>query len=155
MNELSILKNLMAVDPEGKKHIVNLLGNFEYRNHLCLVFENLRYVLRLDYQFKVIDQFFISMNLRDVLNEYGKDVGLNIRAVKVYAQQLLIALSLLKKCNILHADIKPDNILVNSSMNILKLCDLGSATEVDNSEITPYLVSRFYRAPEISKCKYI
>ena len=31
----------------------------------------------------------------------------------------------------------------------LKLCDFGSASHIADSEITPYLVSRFYRAPEI------
>lgn len=30
------------------------------------------------------------------------------------------------------------------------LCDFGSADDVKNCEITPYLVSRYYRAPEIS-----
>lgn len=53
------------------------------------------------------------MNLREVVKRFGKDVGLNIRAVRAYAQQLFLSLSLLKKCNIMHADIKPDNILVS------------------------------------------
>ena len=109
------------------------------------------------------------MNLRDVVKRFGKDVGLNIRAVRVYAKQLFLALNLLKKCNIMHADIKPDNILVihspllfnflfinvavqvNEQKTVLKLCDLGSASDVSENEITPYLVSRFYRAPEISQ----
>ncbi|KAH9034607.1 hypothetical protein EDB85DRAFT_1863886 [Lactarius pseudohatsudake] len=33
-------------------------------------------------------------------------------AVCVYAQQLFLRLSLLRKCSIMYADIKPDNILV-------------------------------------------
>ena len=107
------------------------------------------------------------MNLRDVVKKFGKDVGLNIRAVRAYAYQLFLALSLLRKCNIMHADIKPDNILVcvspifilfvldiplkvNEQKNVLKLCDLGSASDASENDITPYLVSRFYRAPEIS-----
>ena len=60
-----------------------------------------------------------------------------------------LALKLLKKCQLLHADIKPDNILVNESKSMLKLCDFGSGTNAKDAEITPYLVSRFYRAPEI------
>ncbi|RUO95327.1 kinase-like domain-containing protein, partial [Jimgerdemannia flammicorona] len=91
-----------------------------------------------------------SMNLREVLKKFGKDVGINIKAVRIYAQQLFLSLSLLKKCNILHADIKPDNILVSESKNTLKLCDLGSASDAGENDITPYLVSRFYRSPEIS-----
>ena len=34
---------------------------------------------------------------------------------------------------------------------MLKLCDFGNAMFAGKNEITPYLVSRFYRAPEISK----
>lgn len=129
--EVQILNKLKQSDPDDKKHVVRLERTFEHRGHLCLVFESL------------------SMNLRDVVKRFGKDVGLNIRAVRAYAQQLFLALSLLKKCNIMHADIKPDNILVNEQKTQLKLCDLGSASDASENDITPYLVSRFYRAPEI------
>lgn len=48
-------------------------------------------------------------------------------------------------------DIKPDNILLDDKQTTLKLCDFGSAFKVDGAkqDPTPYLVSRFYRAPEI------
>ncbi|OSD02162.1 kinase-like protein [Trametes coccinea BRFM310] len=131
LKEVQILNKIRQADPEDKKHIVRLERTFEHRGHLCLVFENL------------------SMNLREVVKRFGKDVGLNIRAVRAYAHQLFLALSLLRKCNIMHADIKPDNILVNEQKTLLKLCDLGSASDASENDITPYLVSRFYRAPEI------
>lgn len=41
---------------------------------------------------------------------------------------------------------------MNEAKNVLKLCDFGNAMFAGKNEITPYLVSRFYRAPEISKC---
>jgi len=129
--ELEILKKLCAADPENKRHIIKLLNNFEYRNHLCLVLEPM------------------SMNLREVIKKYGKDIGISLSAVKIYAKQLFSALKHMKACGIIHGDIKPDNIVINSQLSNIKLCDFGSACYADENEITPYLVSRFYRAPEI------
>lgn len=40
---------------------------------------------------------------------------------------------------------------VNESKLLLKVCDFGSSVHVADAELAPYLVSRFYRAPEISK----
>lgn len=74
-----------------------------------------------------------------------------LQAVRSYSQQLLLALKLMKRCSLIHADIKPDNILVSENKLVLKLCDFGSAMHEGENESTPYLVSRFYRAPEISK----
>jgi serine/threonine-protein kinase PRP4 len=49
------------------------------------------------------------------------------------------------------SDIKPDNILLDEKQTTIKLCDFGSAFKVTDGkqDPTPYLVSRFYRAPEI------
>lgn len=131
--EAQILKLLNDADKEDKKHIVRMERTFEHKGHFAIVTESL------------------SMNLRDVIKRFGKDVGLNMRAVRAYAHQMLLSLSLMRKCNIVHADIKPDNVLVSENKAVLKVCDLGTAAEVSEGEITPYLVSRFYRAPEISE----
>lgn len=48
-----------------------------------------------------------------------------------------------------------DPLKVNESRNLLKICDLGSASDASENEITQYLVSRFYRAPEISTCLFM
>jgi serine/threonine-protein kinase PRP4 len=129
--EKVILSKLSHSDPDGTMHIVKMLDSFEYRNHMCLVFEGM------------------DMNLRDLTKKYGRGVGLHMSAVRAYATQMFVALHHLKTCGVLHADIKPDNILVNGSRTEIKLCDLGSAMFSGDNSITPYLVSRFYRAPEV------
>ncbi|XP_019164774.1 PREDICTED: serine/threonine-protein kinase prpf4B-like isoform X1 [Ipomoea nil] len=131
MEELVILKKLVGADPEDRRHCVRFLSSFKYRNHLCLVFESLH------------------MNLREVLKKFGRNIGLKLTAVRTYAKQLFISLKHLKNCGVLHSDIKPDNMLVNEAKNVLKLCDFGNAMFAGKNDITPYLVSRFYRAPEI------
>ncbi|XP_068633162.1 uncharacterized protein Prp4k [Battus philenor] len=131
LRELEILKKLNDADPEDKYHCLRLFRHFFHKRHLCMVLEPL------------------SMNLREVLKKYGKNSGIHVKAVRSYTQQILLALKLLKKTGIMHADIKPDNILVNESKLVLKLCDFGAASSISDNEITPYLVSRFYRAPEI------
>ncbi|KAH0285021.1 kinase-like protein, partial [Aureobasidium sp. EXF-3399] len=131
MKEIEILQTLAEADPEDKKHIIRLERHFEHKGHLCMVFENL------------------SINLREVLKKFGRDIGINIIAVRQYALQMFLGLTLLKKCEILHADLKPDNVLVNERRNQLKIADLGSAMSADENDVTDALVSRFYRAPEI------
>ncbi len=137
--EIEILQDLFANDPDDKKHVIRLESSFEHKGHLCMVFEN------------------YTSNLRELLKKYGRDVGINLKAIRAYAQQLFLALSLMKKCQYLHADLKPDNILAGpkpdtttkENMNMLKLCDLGTASAITEAATAPYLVSRFYRAPEL------
>lgn len=50
---------------------------------------------------------------------------------------------------LIHADLKPDNIMVTKDTQRIKLCDFGSCLTVDEAAPTEYMVSRFYRAPEI------
>ena len=133
--EIGVLEKLNEADLEDKKHMIRLERHFSHKNHLCMVFEHLNF------------------NLREVLKKFGREVGLNSQAIRSYAQQMFLGLSLMRKCGILHADLKPDNMLVSGANNKhLKICDLGSAEnamdthpKTDNT----YLVSRFYRAPQI------
>ena len=53
---------------------------------------------------------------------------------------------------VIHRDLKPSNLLINSNAKI-KLCDFGLAraieTDGETSDLTDYIATRWYRAPEI------
>jgi len=129
--EVGYLTALAQGDPDNRKHCIRYLGCFDHEDHLCMIFEAMH------------------QNLRSALRQHGHKRGIQIDAVRTYARQMFIALRYMGKLNIMHADLKPDNIVVNDKYNVLKICDFGSASGGDDNEITPYLVSRFYRAPEI------
>jgi len=84
--EIGILQKLNEADKFEKKHIIKLMGSFEYRRHLCLVFEPM------------------DQDLRETLKIFGKKVGLSLDAVRSYATQIFLSLSHLKKNKIIHAD---------------------------------------------------
>ena len=85
----------------------------------------------------------MHQNLRGAIKQHGHKRGIQIDAVRRRTRrQLFVALRYLERLNIMHADLKPDNILVNDKYNLLKVCDFGSASNGDDNEITPYLVSR-------------
>lgn len=50
----------------------------------------------------------------------------------------------------IHRDIKPSNLLLNKNCD-LKICDLGLARGFDQEtdNLTEYVVTRWYRAPEV------
>lgn len=135
--EIEILQRLNAADKGGKRHIVRLLENFYYRKHRCLVFE------------------CMWDDMRAALKKYTKNKGMALQAVRAYTKQLLVGVRHMHKCKIIHADIKPDNILISEGNNVVKLCDLGTAVELKDISVSPYLMSRFYRPAEvILGCEY-
>ncbi|CAB0045298.1 unnamed protein product [Trichogramma brassicae] len=71
--------------------------------------------------------------------------------IKVFLYQILRGLKYVHSAKILHRDIKPGNLLVNSNC-VLKICDFGLARAEENDPravMTQEVVTQYYRAPEI------
>ena len=71
-----------------------------------------------------------------------------------FIYQLLRGLKYMHSAQILHRDLKPRNLLVNSNCD-LKICDFGLARACINEmkvtapQMTDYVATRWYRAPEV------
>ncbi|KAF2446297.1 glycogen synthase kinase-like protein-3 beta [Karstenula rhodostoma CBS 690.94] len=73
-----------------------------------------------------------------------------ILETKLYTYQLFRSLAYIHSQGICHRDIKPQNLLLDPSTGVLKLCDFGSAKIlVENEPNVSYICSRYYRAPEL------
>ena len=74
--------------------------------------------------------------------------------IKKISKQILVGINYFHKKNIVHRDLKPDNILMTDDEQI-KICDFGSSKRIESNEnqiqnkSTPYVVTRYYRAPEL------
>lgn len=71
-------------------------------------------------------------------------------AIKKYAKQLLKGLEGMHSLGIAHRDLKPENVLLKDDE--IRIADVGSAKKLDlglKRMNTPYVVSRYYRAPEL------
>lgn len=71
--------------------------------------------------------------------------------VKIFLYQILRGLRYLHSAGIVHRDIKPGNMLVNSNC-LLKICDFGLARMDDpknQAQLTQEVVTQYYRSPEL------
>ena len=96
---------------------------------------------------------YVEKNLLEVLEESPR--GLSPKLIRSLVFQMCKAVDYLHKNNMIHRDVKPENLLIDENLN-LKLCDFGFARKVKlnkhNNNIdtmTDYVATRWYRSPEL------
>jgi len=88
----------------------------------------------------------MNYNLADVI----KEVGLDHKRISFFVYAMLVAIRHLHQEKIIHRDLKPTNVVVNAKCE-LKILDFGLARAQDemNNRMSQYVVTRYYRAPEV------
>ncbi|XP_029688960.1 homeodomain-interacting protein kinase 1 isoform X3 [Takifugu rubripes] len=130
--EVSILSRL-STENADEFNFVRSYECFQHKNHTCLVFE------------------MLEQNLYDFL-KHSKFSPLLLKCIRPVLQQVSTALMKLKSLGLIHADLKPENIMLVDPLRQpyrVKVIDFGSASHVSKAVCSTYLQSRYYRAPEI------
>ncbi|XP_048033950.1 homeodomain-interacting protein kinase 1 isoform X4 [Megalobrama amblycephala] len=130
--EVSILSRL-STENADEFNFVRSYECFQHKNHTCLVFE------------------MLEQNLYDFL-KHSKFSPLLLKCIRPVLQQVSTALMKLKSLGLIHADLKPENIMLVDPIRQpyrVKVIDFGSASHVSKAVCSTYLQSRYYRAPEI------
>jgi len=72
--------------------------------------------------------------------------------IQYFVYQILRGLKCIHSAHVIHRDLKPGNLLVNSNCD-LKICDFGlGRSAIVLPELTEYVTTRWYRAPEVLLC---
>jgi serine/threonine protein kinase len=145
LEEVTILGRLNKVTSDfWRGAYANLLEHFVYQDHLCLVFD------------------LFGLSLYDFMHKKNASRAFLPKTVQTFALQLFAAVAWLHAHNVIHTDIKPDNIVLrNSECSTLSLgareplccdivlIDLGSAVFASDPSKTHVISARAYRAPEV------
>jgi serine/threonine protein kinase len=99
---------------------------------------------------------FVPKGLENFMEDFKlKKKHIPLKKIKEISKQILIGLKYCHNKNIVHRDLKPDNILMTEDEQI-KICDFGSSKNIERKKdkrkdckSTPYVVTRYYRAPEL------
>jgi dual specificity protein kinase YAK1 len=109
-------------------HIGTMIDNFEHMGHIITIFN------------------LYPMSVFNLLQRRGF-LGFHLPLIQQIAQSLVVVLCQMHRFEIIHCDIKPENIVIDSNSNV-RLIDFGGAL-LRSDSIHEYIQSRYYRAPEI------
>lgn len=126
--EVGILARLSGENAD-EHNLVRAFECFQHRSHTCLVFE------------------MLEQNLYDFLKQ-NKFSPLPLKVIRPVLQQVATALRKLKSMGLIHADLKPENIMLVDPVRQpyrVKVIDFGSASHVSKAVCSTYLQSRYYR----------
>ncbi|KAG5879382.1 hypothetical protein JTB14_032087 [Gonioctena quinquepunctata] len=124
LREIRMLKRLKH------ENLVTMIEVFRHRKRFYLVFE------------------FLEGTVLDELEKMPGGLGDERCRERIF--QVTRGISYCHSNNIIHRDVKPENVLV-SSLGVVKLCDFGFARLISSSAeaCTEYVATRWYRAPEL------
>ena len=115
----------------------------------CSIFEHINNYSLLLFQDLYLVQTLMECDLYKLL----RSQKLSDDHICYFTYQILRGVKYIHSSNVLHRDLKPPNLLLNSNCD-LRICDFGLARIADpeydhTGALTEYVATRWYRAPEV------
>jgi mitogen-activated protein kinase 1/3 len=134
------------VDAKRILREIKLLSFFNHENIITLL-DIQKPLSRTGYNDIYIITDLMETDLHRVI--YSKQ-ELTDEHIQYFLYQILRGVLFMHSANVIHRDLKPSNLLLNKNCD-LKICDLGLARgfDIEAADLTVYVVTRWYRAPEI------
>lgn len=126
---------------------IKLLSFFEHENVISLL-DVLKPQARTGFEDIYIITDLMETDLHRVI--YSMQ-DLTDEHIQYFTYQMLRGLLFVHSSDVIHRDLKPSNLLLNKNCD-LKICDLGLARAFGDGKdenLTEYVVTRWYRAPEV------
>jgi mitogen-activated protein kinase 1/3 len=138
-------------DLVNAKRIVREIKLLEYLHHDNII--SLYDVLRPESKTSFEDIYFVNDLMEtDLSRVIYSHQPLTDDHIQYFIYQLLKGVLYLHSASVIHRDLKPGNLLVNRKCE-LKICDFGLArgfaSEESHDPYTGYVVTRWYRAPDV------
>lgn len=122
---------------------LRLLRHIQHDNVICLL-----NVFTPDSTLEKFDTFYLVMPfVAQDLGHIMKRKQLTSKVITYLFYQILRGLKYIHSAGIIHRDLKPGNLAVDENCE-LKILDFGLARHAE-TEMTGYVVTRWYRAPEV------
>jgi len=129
---------------------VNFLENMNHKNILKVYGHGLGKLQFISGSIQKVYYIIMDyLNHGSLLSQIGKNVGFGEDLGRLIFAQLLEGLEAIHNSNIVHRDIKLDNIMVSGDDYTLKFVDFGFATEKSSGYLTSFLGTPNYAAPEL------
>lgn len=127
---------------------LKLLKHFNHENIISIL------AIQRPINYESFNEIYLIQELMETdLHRVIRTQNLSDDHIQYFIYQTLRALKAMHSANVLHRDLKPLNLLLNSNCD-LKICDFGLARSIASQEdnygfMTEYVATRWYRAPEI------
>ena len=152
-DERTVALKIARGDEESTRE-VDILKHLPQQNHVIALLETFSFTSKTKEQHNAMAFPLFEMDLFEFFQERAEEKEMDFSLAKDLSKQLLMGIAHIAKHNVVHSDLKPENLLLRKLEDgryHMVLADFGCASIINNKDfdICLYGKTTHYRSPEI------